>query len=150
MWGIIIALLSGLLMSIQGVFNTEVTKQVGIWLSAAFVQFTAFVVCVIAWFVTGREKISLLWDVSPRYLLLGGTIGALITITVIKAMENLGPGKAVMLIVVMQMISAYLIEVFGLFMTEKTGLSWGKVVGALISIIGVVVFCLSGENNSSK
>lgn len=29
MWGIVIALLSGALMSIQGVFNTEVTKQLG-------------------------------------------------------------------------------------------------------------------------
>ena len=27
MWGILIALLSGALMSIQGVFNTEVTRQ---------------------------------------------------------------------------------------------------------------------------
>ena len=27
MWGIIVALLSGVLMSVQGVFNTEVTKQ---------------------------------------------------------------------------------------------------------------------------
>ena len=150
MWGIIIALLSGLLMSVQGVFNTGVTKQVGIWLSAAFVQFTAFVVCLIAWLVTGRDKISLLWDVNPRYLLLGGTIGALITITVIKAMEGLGPGKAVMLIVVMQMISAYLIEAFGLFITEKVGFSWGKIIGALISIVGVIIFCLSGENNASK
>lgn len=30
MWGILIALLSGALMSVQGVFNTEVTKQTGL------------------------------------------------------------------------------------------------------------------------
>ena len=34
MWGILIALLSGALMSIQGVFNTEVTRQSSIWVSA--------------------------------------------------------------------------------------------------------------------
>ena len=49
MWGIIIGLISGALMSIQGVFNAEVTKQSSIWLSAAFVQITAFVVCVAFW-----------------------------------------------------------------------------------------------------
>ena len=27
MWGILVALLSGALMSLQGIFNTEVTKQ---------------------------------------------------------------------------------------------------------------------------
>lgn len=33
MWGIILALISGALMSIQGVFNTEVTKQTSLWVS---------------------------------------------------------------------------------------------------------------------
>ena len=40
MFGIIAALLSGALMSIQGVFNTEVTKQTGTWLTNSFVQCT--------------------------------------------------------------------------------------------------------------
>ena len=150
MWGILIALLSGLLMSVQGVFNTAVTKQSGIWLSAAFVQLTAFIVCVIAWIFTGKEKIATLCSVTPKYLLLGGVIGAFITITVIKAMEGLGPAKSVMLIVIMQIISAYLIELFGMFGVEKTNFSWGKVIGGLVGIAGVVIFCLSGENNASK
>ena len=34
MWGILVAIISGALMSVQGVFNTEVTKQTSIWLSA--------------------------------------------------------------------------------------------------------------------
>ena len=34
MIGILIALISGALMSIQGVFNTEVTKQTSIWVSS--------------------------------------------------------------------------------------------------------------------
>lgn len=34
MWGIVIALVSGALMSLQGIFNTEVTKQTSIWVSA--------------------------------------------------------------------------------------------------------------------
>ena len=39
MIGFFIALLSGALMSIQGVFNTQVTKTSGIWVANAFVQF---------------------------------------------------------------------------------------------------------------
>ena len=149
MLGILIALLSGLLMSVQGVMNTWVTKQTGIWLAAGFVQLSAFIVCVIAWFFTGRDKISGLWQVSPKYMLLGGIIGAFITIPVIKSMEMLGPAKAVMLIVVMQIVSAYLIELFGIMGTQKVPFSWGKILGGLISIIGIVIFCLSGENNKT-
>ena len=55
MWGMLISVISGILMSVQGVFNSEVTKQTGVWIAAAFVQVTAFIVCMAAWFVTGRE-----------------------------------------------------------------------------------------------
>lgn len=150
MWGIIVALLSGLMMSVQGVMNTGVTKQTSLWVSAGFVQFTALIVCVIAWFFTGRESIAGIAKVSPKYMLLGGIIGAFITITVVKSMEALGPAKSVMLIVIMQIISAYLIELFGILGTEKTKFCWGKVIGGLIAIVGIVIFFMSGENNSAK
>ena len=51
MVGFFIALLSGALMSIQGVFNTEVTKTTGMWVGNAWVQLTAFAVCLIAWLI---------------------------------------------------------------------------------------------------
>ena len=57
MLGVCIALLSGALMSIQGVFNTEVTKQTSLWVSSAFVQFTALLVCLIAWLFTDRKSV---------------------------------------------------------------------------------------------
>lgn len=41
MSGVMIALISGALMSIQGVFNTEVTKATSLWVSTSFVQLTA-------------------------------------------------------------------------------------------------------------
>ena len=50
MWGIVIALVSGALMSLQGIFNTEVTKQTSIWVSAGCVQFTALITCILFWF----------------------------------------------------------------------------------------------------
>ena len=140
MWGIIVALISGALMSVQGVFNTAVTKQSGIWLSAAFVQLTAFVVCVVAWIFTGKEKIATLWEVTPKYLLLGGVIGAFITITVIQSMSALGPGKAAMLIVISQLIVAYGIELLGIFGVDKQSFEFRKVIGLVIAIVGIIIF----------
>ena len=78
--------------------------------------------------------------VEPKYVLLGGAIGAFITLTVIKSMDSLGPAKAVMLIVIAQLIVAYLIELFGLFGVEKEPFSWKKVIGALMAIAGFIVF----------
>lgn len=141
MWGMLISLLSGILMSVQGVFNTEVTKQTSIWVSASFVQLTALVVCVMAWLVTGREgQFTGILHVQPRYMLLGGVIGAFITYTVIVGMNQLGPAKAVMLIVAAQVIAAYLIELFGWFGTEKVGFEWTKLFGAILFIAGIFLF----------
>ena len=64
--GILIALLSGALMSIQGVFNTEVTKQTSVWVAAGWVQVSAFAACVLLWLFTGREPIAGLMEVTPK------------------------------------------------------------------------------------
>ena len=79
MWGFLVALISGALISIQGVFNTEMTKQTSLWVSTGWVQFSAFLVCVLAWIFTGRDSVGALWQVENKYTLLGGIIGAFIT-----------------------------------------------------------------------
>ena len=81
-----------------------------------------------------------LLKVEPKYMLLGGAIGAFITYTVIRSMEMLGPAKAAMLIVVAQLIVAYVIELLGWFGVEKQPLEWRKVVGMAVAIVGIVVF----------
>lgn len=140
MWGIIIALISGALMSIQGVFNTEVTKQTSIWVASGWVQLTAFLACVVMWLFTGRQEIGGLWQIQPWYMLTGGILGAFITYTVIKSVGSLGPAQSALLIVVAQIIVAYGIEVFGLFGVEKAGWEWKRAIGALVAIIGIVIF----------
>lgn len=140
MIGFFIALLSGAFMAIQGVFNTEVTKSSSIWVANVFVQFTALLVCLCAWLVTDRSSFGALAKVQPKYMLLGGTIGAFITYTVIKAMEQLGPARASMLIVIAQLIVAYLIEIFGLFNVEKQPIEMRKFIGMGIAIVGIIIF----------
>ena len=140
MLGILIALLSGTLMSVQGVCNTEVTKQTSLWVSSAFVQFTALLVCLAAWAVTDRTSFAGLFSVDPKYMLLSGVLGAVITITVVKSMGALGPARAAMLIVIAQLIVAYLIELFGMFGVEKQPLEWRRVLGMAVSIAGIVIF----------
>lgn len=73
-------------------------------------------------------------------MLLGGAIGAFITYTVIKSMDMLGPAKAVMLIVIAQLIVAYVIEIFGWFGVEKQPLEWRKLIGMAAAIAGIIIF----------
>lgn len=140
MVGFLIALLSGALMAIQGVFNTQVTKASGIWAASSFVQFTALLVCLGAWWLTDRSSLMNVWKVEPKYMLLGGAMGAFITYTVIKSVDALGPARSAMLIVVAQLLVAYGIELFGLFGTEKAAWDWRKAIGMAIAITGIIIF----------
>ena len=112
MSGMIVALISGALMSLQGVFNTEVTKQSSIWAAAGWVQLTAFFTCVALYLLTGGGEILGMFSIQRKYMLLGGVMGAFITWTVVKSMDGLGP----------------------------VGFEWKKLLGAVIAIIGIVIF----------
>lgn len=140
MIGFLIAVLSGALMSVQGVFNTQVTKTTGMWVSNGWVQFSALMLCIAAWFLAGRDSIGTIAKVEPKYVLLGGVIGAGITWTVIKSMEQLGPAKAALFIVVSQLIMAYVIQVMGWFGVEKEPFEWRRAIGMGIALIGVAIF----------
>ena len=130
MIGFFIALLSG----------AQVTKTTGMWVSNGWVQFSAFIVCLVMWLIMGRDSVAAIGKVEPKYMLLGGVIGAGITWTVIKSMAQLGPAKAALLIVISQLIVAYVIELFGLFGVEKEPLEWRKVGGMALALIGVAIF----------
>lgn len=140
MIGFFIALISGALMSIQGVYNTQVTKASSIWTASAFVQLTALIVCIGAWACTDRSSLLNVFQVQPKYMLLGGAIGAFITYTVIKSMDMLGPARAVMLIVVAQLAVAYVIELFGWFGVEKQPWEWRKAIGMAVAVAGIIIF----------
>ena len=73
-------------------------------------------------------------------MLLGGVIGAFITVTVIQSMSALGPARSVMLIVISQLIIAYVIELLGMFGVDKQPLEWRKIIGMAVSIVGIIIF----------
>ena len=141
MWGTIIAIISGAFMSIQGVFNTGVTRQTSIWLCASFVQLCALVICLGAWVLTGRESGPIeLFKIDNKYMLLGGVMGAAITYTVIRSVDALGPARANMFIITSQMLIAYLIELMGIFGAEKVDFQWRKLIGIVVIIAGIITF----------
>ncbi len=52
----------------------------------------------------------------------------------------LGPAKAVMLIVVAQLLVAYVIELMGWFGVEKQPLEFRKIIGMAAAIAGIIIF----------
>ncbi|MDD3368212.1 MAG: DMT family transporter [Lachnospiraceae bacterium] len=139
MAGFLIALCSGALMSIQGVFNTQVTKASSVWVANVFVQLTALFVVLAIWIGRDRTSFLTLLSVEPKYMLLGGVMGAGITYTVIKSVSALGPGKSALLIVTSQVAVSYLIELFGLFGMDKQPFTLRRLIGFVVAVAGIII-----------
>ena len=56
------------------------------------------------------------------------------------AVKELNVLKSIMIIIIAQMIAAYIIEVFGLFGSEKAEFQWRKLFAVLIVIGGIILF----------
>ena len=55
-------------------------------------------------------------------------------------MEDLGPAKSGMIIVVSQVTVAYLIELFGLFGVDRVDFEIKKLIGLLLAVGGIILF----------
>ena len=149
MAGFLIAIISGALMSLQGAFNTGVSKSAGIWVTAMLVQATALITCIVMWFFNNKPNVMNIFKVENKLMLLGGVIGAFITITVVLSIAKLGIAKAEVTIVVAQIVVSYIIELLGLFGSEKTSFSIGKALALLIAVVGVYMFYSNGSATKS-
>jgi len=143
MWGIIFSIIAGVTMSVQGVFNTELSKKIGLWETTVLTQAIALVTALVVLFFAGDGSFRNLKDANKIYLL-AGVLGTVITFTVIKGMSSLGPAVAVATILIAQLIAAALINHFGWFGTNEAGYGIRECIGVIIMIAGIIIFKWKG------
>ena len=137
--GIVLSAIAGAAMSIQGVMNARLGERIGLLESNAFVQGTAFLLSAFAVLLFGKGSFAALQGVEKIYLF-GGALGLVITLTVMVGMQTLGPTVAVCVILVAQLVTAALLDAFGLLGTQKTPFHLFQFAGVALMIAGVVVF----------
>ena len=132
-------IIAGLTMSVQGVMNTRLGEKVGVLETNAFVQGTAFLISLIIALLFGKGSFMTIVKV-PWYYLLGGVLGAVITVTVMLGIGKISPTVAISVILISQLLTAALIDNFGIMGTEKVSFTFPKYIGVGLMIAGVVVF----------
>ena len=143
MFGIIISIISGISMSLQGVFNTRLGDKIGIWETNLLVQGIGFILTLIAVFAVGKGDIKEIRSANKLYLL-GGVLGVIIIYTVMRGIKSLGPTYSICIILVAQLTAAALIDAFGLFGSEQINFGITKVIGVIVMIVGIIIFKCKG------
>lgn len=139
MMGIIFAIISGISMSLQGVFNTRVADKIGIWETNVIVQATGLILTLFISFFLGKGSYKELKEVNKFYLL-GGVLGVIIIFTVMKSISSMGPTMGIGIILIAQIIAAAMIEAFGLFGNNKVNFGIKEFLGVAIMVLGIIVF----------
>lgn len=139
MIGFLFSILAGAAMSVQGVMNTRLQDRLGLWEANAFVQGTAFVLSLIVMFLFGKGDWRAL-TTAPKWNLLGGALGLVITVTVMLSIKGLNPAVAISTILIAQLLVAAAIEYFGWMGQEKSAFALKQWLGLALMLGGVVLF----------
>lgn len=139
--GIVLSIIAGMAMSVQGVMNTRLGEGIGNMEANAFVQGTAFALAMIVLLFWRQGSFSALGSVSKLYWL-GGALGLVITLTVMLGIKSLGTTVAISIILISQLLVAALIDAFGLMGSEKIAFGWTKFVGLAVMCGGMLLFKL--------
>ena len=138
MFGFICAIISGIAMSLQGVFNTRLGEKIGTFETNAFVQGSALVLTLILVLFWGDGDFKSIRTVNKLYLT-SGILSVIIIYTVMKSIGTLGTTIGIGTILVAQLAAAAVINAFGLFGSEKITFGWHEIVGLVLMTAGIVV-----------
>ncbi len=138
---LIAAALAGAMMSFQGAFNAALQKRVNL-------LGTSIVVHVVGAVVTGLVLAGVLlfaryyvppktgFAEAPWWAYLGGVLSVVIIAGVALAFPITGAGLGVSTIVTAQLAAALLLDQFGLFESTRVPITWVRIVGVILLVIG--------------
>lgn len=133
----VLAVISGILMAVQGSLNASLSKVIGLLEATFIVHISGTVVVLLLLFVFGLGKGNLhAITEAPWYAYLGGIVGVFIIYLVAASIPSVGVANATTAIIVGQVLTAVLIDYFGGFGLERISCGWNQIAGLAFLAIG--------------
>ncbi|MGM0501574.1 MAG: DMT family transporter, partial [Bacillota bacterium] len=110
----IIAALAGIAMAIQGSLNTSLAEVVGHLEATFIVHLVAILILLLLLLNLGQDNLEKYYQ-APWYSYLGGVLSIIIIYSVIFSIKKLGVANATTMIIASQIITATIIDHFGLW-----------------------------------
>ena len=137
---IILAFISGAFLPLQAALNTKLGKTVSSPLHASLISFLIGSAALVLYIFLTRQTASLTaLKSAPLYVWIGGLLGACYVTATILLFPRLGPGLTFGLVVAGQMILAAFLEHFNILVSQPHPISFIRVIGILLIIVGVIL-----------
>ena len=137
---IVLAFVSGAFLPLQGAFNSKLGKSGNSPVHASMISFMVGAAALALYILFTKQTFS--WagiKSAPAYAWIGGLLGAFYVTVIILAFPKLGPGLTFGLVVAGQMVVSAILEHFNILVAQPQPLSYMRIVGILLVIIGVIV-----------
>ncbi|ARO60084.1 Uncharacterized protein B5E38_2555 [Bacillus cereus] len=139
MIGFSLAILAGILISVQSVFNAKVNENVGQWLTTTCVLGIGLISSILFYIIT-ENSISIKVYTANYLFYVSGLFGIGLIICIMGAIKSLGPAYTVLISLITQLVVALCIDTFWIIWMESIPLQINKLVGIGLLIVGVGIF----------
>jgi transporter family-2 protein len=146
--GLLMALVSGIAVGLQSVFNLALQKHIGLAGLMLWIHFVGFIVAVpivlLADASTFGKILNLRTAGLPIYVILSGALGLIVVPGVAFAIERSDPAITFAVIMIGQLVVALLMQYFGLFGVAQEPIRLNQFLGVALIVVGVGVYFWRG------
>lgn len=133
----LIMLLAGLGIPVLAALNSALGVRIGSPAAAATILFVvAFSCCLLVMLITGPAALTRL-ATAPKHLYFAGVLVAFYVLSITYIAPSFGIGNAVFLVLLGQLVSAALIDHFGIFGARVSPLNATRALGIAVMATGV-------------
>jgi transporter family-2 protein len=133
---IIIGLIGGIAVGLQGPMASMITQRLGIFESVFIVHMGGALVALIPNLVYGGGKLGG-WQSIPWYVLAAGVFGLVVIGAVSYTIPRVGAAAAIMTIVAGQLLISVVLDHFGLLGAALRPLDASRLLGLAVVLVGV-------------
>ena len=138
-----IAVVIGICLGIQPIFNTYVSKSVGMWYAALCSLSVSISLVLCICFINDRFQTLKGFSGIPRFYILAGICGVIILAFTVFCIVRIGPVLTSAITVTTQMAVATVVAHYGWFGIEQEPINLVKIIGIAFLITGVILVKLS-------
>ncbi|KZE69056.1 hypothetical protein AWM68_01970 [Fictibacillus phosphorivorans] len=147
--GLFFAVIAGLLVGLQNIFNTRVNDHAGTWSTTALVLGLGFLASMTLGLVFEGTELFALHNMKTWFWF-SGLIGVGVVVCLVQGTKLLGPTFAISIVLTSQLGSALLWDSAGWFGLEKIPFTAQQLAGVLVIIGGVIVFKFGGVSKEKR
>ena len=130
----------GAVLPMQAAINSRLAKAAGSPVMSAFVSFAVGTIALMLFLIlSGQFKFGFVSPQSPWWIWTGGILGTFFVAGIVYILPKLGVVLSFSLVLAGQMFVAILFDQFGWLGVAVREISAGKIIGAVLLIIGVVL-----------